>query len=211
MYKTRWRYYVVVALALLLVIAVSPQTSLAQDEMPDEEAFYPSLPDATFGQAVMASNLRESTLFTEPMIMWVSVIGLPSLESAEEAFETTSSHIETYAEASGDREHEQVSIGQTGDESLALYNDGGNDYPHSMLSVVRTGPNLMIVWGISLADGLPADTSELLQGFIDGATDDPATLVPTLRTLPPGWGFVDDQPSDILRVLHRAEATPVGT
>jgi hypothetical protein len=193
--------------ALVVLLLAMPTATLAQEE-PADEGFLPVLLDATFGQNVMATNLRESTLFTEPMLMWVIVIGFSSESDAAQGYTTTIEQLETYATSPTDREYRQVSIGQTGDESIGLYSDGGTESPHSLQSVVRTGPNLMVVWSISLADGLPEYMADYLQGLIAESSDDPASLLPTLRTLPPGWELLNEEPTNVLPQLHAPDATP---
>lgn len=193
--------------ALVVILLAMPPATLAQ-EVSADDAFLPVLPDATFGQYVVATNIQKSTLFTEPMLMWVTVIGFSSESDAVHGFSATIEQLENREASSSDRDYQQVSIGKAGEESVGLYSDGGTEYPHSLQSVVRTGSNLLVVWSLSLADGLPAYTADYLQGLIAESSGDPASLLPTLRTLPPGWELLDEEPQEVLPQLHAPAATP---
>lgn len=154
------------------------------------ESDHPYLPNATFGDARLASNINTATLFTEPVTMIFFVYGLPDEDAARDAFTVTVEHTEQRADALTLRsggDFDEVSIGPIGDQRWGYYRISKGDRARVLQAVVRVGANILSITGLALGGDTVEYVSEFLATFLDAATDAPESLVPDISDLPIGW------------------------
>ena len=201
----------VVAVGAVALVGLAGR-SAAQTAERDSD--HPYLPNATFAQMVMATKVREDTLFTEPISMIFTAYGLPTEAEAESAFPNVVKYFEGRAAAmDAEIEYDQVSVGRLGDDRAGIYgisDTGARD----LFVVVRVGSNILYVRAVALGGDTVEYVAAFLDGFLKNATDDPETLLPEIADLPVGWEFSDIEWDDHLLNIVTTEfpaATPFAT
>lgn len=189
-------------------------TALSRTPDPGRDSDHPYLPDAVFGYATMATNVRVDTIFVEPVTMIFFVYGFATEEDAKAEFPDITDYLTGRASGlDADFEHNEVSIGPLGDERWGYYGvtiEGASD----LIAVVRVGPNVLYLRALALAGDTVEYVAEFLDGFLTTASDDPESLIPDISDLPVGWEL--DEPvwaNEVFEIITTPEggATPIAT
>ncbi len=196
----------VVAVLILASCWSFPLIAHAQDDYL-EPGDFPFIPTATSAWMGGASKLDVNTLLTEPSIMAVYVFGFEEVEDAQAAYPEIAKFYSSEAATQGDRDYREVSIGATGDERLAIY-DQSTDVAQSLYSIVRIDSAIQVLWLVGIGGDLPSFASEYIQMLIPSTSTTSISLVPTISNLPVGWSPLFDAPVDILSQINQAGPPP---
>lgn len=188
----------------ILPLVVGSQSVFRSDYPP-----LPYLPTATSAQQAYASNLRQDSLFPEPNAMLFTVFGFASDDEAIAAFDVVVDYYFDQAEdirSPDSKPDDFVSVGRLGDDRAALLSES------DVRVFVRIGPNILYVWSFAFEGDTVGFVADYLSGFLEGAGNEPDSMMPAIFDLPIGWELERNEPFDVLDDVTTAPTpTPIPT
>jgi hypothetical protein len=191
---------------------------IAQSANATDDLKHPYLPNATFAQMALATNIRHDSLTTEPIAILFTAFGFSSEDESALALDSVADHYRSEAERGQDTTlwwpYSEMSVGPLGDDRRAFWSETRESAlgstGKSVHVVVQVGPNILYTWTLALSGDAIGFTTSYLEAFLAGATDDPESMLPELFDLPVGWELASETSEDILDQVT-TEPTPVPT
>ena len=136
-------------------------------------------------QEVIYANVKESTLFTEPVAMTFISYEFGNENDAIAGFNTISSHAELNLGllTKTDRIHD-VSVGRLGDQRAAYQRSDGAP---TLWVVVRQGNQVLSVLALGIEGDYPNFVGDFIEGFLEDIQGSNRSILPELPDMPRGW------------------------
>jgi hypothetical protein len=182
----------------------------------DEDEFeftpLPYLPNATFAQRNFAVQVTSDDILDELIFMSFHVFGFATDDDAIFALDMIYERYLGVEQNALDRDlwhdYRAVSVGRLGVERRAFIAETREILDGStgkrVHVFVQLGPNVLYLHALALGGETLEFVAEFMEEFLGNATEDPATLLPTLSTLPIGWELPTASSEDVVTLVTSA-------
>jgi hypothetical protein len=177
---------------------------LRGDSEDEDNPMAAMLPNVERAEQIVYSNIKEGSLFSEPLALFFTSYEFGSTEDSEVAFPLLAEHLENHLQILSDAEYlKEVSIGRIGDDRVAFYTE---ESTRIATAAVRVEHQILSSLAVAMGGDPVEFLGEFLEEFIPALAEEERSLLPELADMPLGWESTI--PAQDITDMTVPEATP---